>query len=241
MNRTNRIIKLAALTRSLSPHAAAALRRARRLRCSSGRALVLGRERSAENASATSGAVDARRKASLLIDKAPAIERLGIPKYDAWNEALHGVAWRDGVTVFPQAIGLASTWDPELMQRVATAISTEARALYNKGNFGLTLWSPVINIARDPRWGRTQEGYGEDPFLVSRMAVAFVKGIQGDHPFYLRAVATPKHYALNNVEATRFSSSSDVAEEVIRDYYLPHFPAAIVEGGAQASWRRATA
>ena len=95
-------------------------------------------------------------KASLLIDKAPAIERLGIPKYDAWNEALHGVAWRDGVTVFPQAIGLASTWDPELMQRVATAISSEARALYNLGNFGLTLWSPVINIARDPRWGRTQ-------------------------------------------------------------------------------------
>src|SRR6186713_1731847 len=105
-------------------------------------------------------------KASLLIDKAPAIERLGIPKYDAWNEALHGVAWRDGVTVFPQAIGLASTWDPELMHRVATAISAEARALYNAGNFGLTLWSPVINIARDPRWGRTQEAYGEDPFLV---------------------------------------------------------------------------
>ncbi|HEX6277431.1 MAG TPA: glycoside hydrolase family 3 N-terminal domain-containing protein [Polyangiaceae bacterium] len=173
-------------------------------------------------------------KASLLIDKAPAVERLGIPKYDAWNEALHGVAWRHGVTVFPQAIGLASTWDPELMQRVATAISTEARALYNRGNFGLTLWSPVINVARDPRWGRTQEGYGEDPWLVSRMAVAFVKGIQGEHPFYLRAVATPKHYALNNVEATRFTGSSDVPEELVRDYYLPHFRAAIVEGGARS-------
>jgi beta-glucosidase len=178
------------------------------------------------------GRLTLAEKASLLIDKAPAIERLGIPKYDAWNEALHGVAWRDGVTVFPQAIALASTWDPELMQRVATAISLEARALYNSGNFGLTLWSPVINIARDPRWGRTQEAYGEDPFLVSRMAVAFVKGIQGDHPFYLRAVATPKHYALNNVEATRFTSSSDAPEEVIRDYYLPHFRAAIVEGKA---------
>jgi beta-glucosidase len=178
------------------------------------------------------GRLTLAEKASLLIDKAPAVERLGIPKYDAWNEALHGVAWRDGVTVFPQAIGLASTWDPELMVRVATAISLEARALYNAGNFGLTLWSPVINIARDPRWGRTQEAYGEDPFLVSRMAVAFVKGIQGDHPFYLRAVATPKHYALNNVEATRFTGSSDVPEEVIRDYYLPHFRAAIVEGGA---------
>jgi beta-glucosidase len=173
-------------------------------------------------------------KASLLVDKAPAIERLGIAKYDAWNEALHGVAWRDGVTVFPQAIGLASTWDPDLMQRVATAISTEARALYNNGNFGLTLWSPVINIARDPRWGRTQEGYGEDPFLVSRLAVAYVKGIQGDHSFYLRAVATPKHYALNNVEATRFTGSSDVPEEVIRDYYFPHFRAAVVEGRAHS-------
>jgi beta-glucosidase len=173
-------------------------------------------------------------KASLLSDKAPAIERLGIPKYDAWNEALHGVAWRDGVTVFPQAIGLASSWDPELMQRVATAISTEARALYNQGSFGLTLWSPVINLARDPRWGRTQEGYGEDPTLVSRLAVAYVKGIQGDDPFYLRAVATPKHYALNNVEATRFSGTSDAPEELIRDYYLPQFRAAIVEGGAQS-------
>src|SRR5262249_22655420 len=87
-------------------------------------------------------------KATLLIDEAPAIERLGIPKYDAWNEALHGVAWRDGVSVFPQAIALASTWDPELVHRVATAISTEARALYNSGSFGLTLWTPVINIAR---------------------------------------------------------------------------------------------
>lgn len=171
-------------------------------------------------------------KATLLIDKAEAIPRLGIPKYDAWNEALHGVAWRDGVSVFPQAIGLASSWDPALMQRVATAISTEARALYNQGKFGLTLWSPVINLARDPRWGRTQEGYGEDPLLVSRMAVAYVKGVQGDDPFYLRAIATPKHYALNNVEATRFTGSSDVPEEVIRDYYLPQFRAAIVDGHA---------
>ncbi len=180
------------------------------------------------------GRLTLAEKASLLGDKAPAIERLGIPKYDAWNEALHGVAWRDGVSVFPQAIGLASTWNTDLVHRVATAISTEARALYNQGAFGLTLWTPVINIARDPRWGRTQEGYGEDPFLVSAMAVAYVKGIQGDDPFYLRAVATPKHYALNNVEATRFSGSSDVPEEVIRDYYLPQFRAAVVEGGAQS-------
>jgi beta-glucosidase len=178
------------------------------------------------------GRLTLAEKASLLVDKAAAVDRLGIRKYDAWNEALHGVAWRDGVTVFPQAIGLASSWDPELVHAVATAISTEARALYNSGSFGLTLWSPVINIARDPRWGRTQEAYGEDPYLVSRLAVAYVKGIQGDHSFYFRAVATPKHFALNNIEATRFSGSSDVPEEVIRDYYLPHFRAAVVEGGA---------
>ncbi len=180
------------------------------------------------------GRLTLSEKAGLLIDKASAVERLGIPKYDAWNEALHGVAWRDGVTVFPQAIGLASTWDPELLHDVAAAISTEARALYNQGSFGLTLWSPVINIARDPRWGRTQEGYGEDPYLASRMAVAFVKGIQGDYPFYFRAVATPKHFALNNTEATRMTGSSDAPEEVIRDYYLPQFRAAIVEGGAES-------
>jgi beta-glucosidase len=173
-------------------------------------------------------------KVALLIDKASAVGRLGIPKYDVWNEALHGVAWRDGVTVFPQAIGLASMWDPELLRDVATAISTEARALYNRRSFGLTLWSPVINIARDPRWGRTQEGYGEDPYLASRLAVAYVKGIQGDHPFYFRAVATPKHFALNNIEATRMSGSSDAPEEVIRDYYLPQFRAAVVEGGAES-------
>ncbi len=169
-----------------------------------------------------------------MVDKAAAVERLGIVKYDAWNEALHGVAWRDEVTVFPQAIGLASTWDPDLIHEVATAISTEARALYNAGAFGLTLWSPVINVARDPRWGRTQEAYGEDPFLTSRLAVSYVKGIQGDDPHYFRAIATPKHFALNNVEATRFTGSSDVPEELIRDYYLPHFQAAVVEGKAHS-------
>lgn len=180
------------------------------------------------------GRLTLAEKASLLGDKAAGIERLGIPKYDAWNEALHGVSWRDGVTVFPQAIGLASTWDPALLHRVATAISTEARALFNTGSFGLTLWSPVINLGRDPRWGRTQEGYGEDPFLASRLAVAYVTGIQGPDPFYFRAVATPKHFGLNNVEATRFTGSSNVPEEVIRDYYFPQFRAAVVEGHAQS-------
>src|SRR5215467_7470503 len=121
---------------------------------------------------------------------APAITRLGIPQYDWWNEALHGVARAGRATVFPQAIGLAATWDTDLMHRVADVISTEARAKYNEAirnqdysrYHGLTFWSPNINIFRDPRWGRGQETYGEDPYLTSRMAVAFIKGMQGDDP-----------------------------------------------------------
>src|SRR6185503_4873386 len=134
--------------------------------------------------------------------------------------------------VFPQAIGLAATWDPDLLHRVATAISLEVRALYNQGEFGLTLFTPVINIARDPRWGRTQEGFGEDPFLVGRLAARYVKGIQGDDPVYFRAIATPKHFALNDTEKTRHTGSSNAPEDEIMDYYLPHFRAAVMEGGA---------
>src|SRR5919199_3452389 len=145
-------------------------------------------------------------KVSQMMNAAPAIPRLGIPEYEWWNEALHGVARAGIATVFPQAIGLAATWDTELMHSVADVISTEARAKHNefvrlgdRGRYkGLTFWSPNINIFRDPRWGRGQETYGEDPYLTARMGVAFVKGLQGDDPHYLKTVATPKHYAVHS-------------------------------------------
>ena len=132
--------------------------------------------------------------------EAPAIERLGIPAYNWWNECLHGVARAGVATVFPQAIGLAATWDVRLMGQVATAISDEARAKHHEFvrrgvrdiYTGLTFWSPNVNIFRDPRWGRGQETYGEDPYLTTGMGVAFVKGLQGDDPHYLKLVATPE-------------------------------------------------
>src|SRR5579871_6249468 len=137
-------------------------------------------------------------------NSAPAIPRLGIPAYEWWNEALHGVARAGQATVFPQAIGLAAMWDTDLMHRIAEAISTEARAKHHdalrrhNGNspqyYGLTYWTPNINIFRDPRWGRGQETYGEDPYLTARLGVVFVRGLQGDDPHYLKLVATPKHY-----------------------------------------------
>ena len=134
-------------------------------------------------------------KVSQMQNTAAEIKRLGIPAYDWWNEGLHGVARAGLATVFPQAIGVAATFDTDLMHRIATTISTEGRAKYNdavqNGNhgryFGLTFWSPNINIFRDPRWGRGQETYGEDPYLTSRLAVAFIQGIQGDDPHYFKA------------------------------------------------------
>jgi beta-glucosidase len=129
-------------------------------------------------------------KVSQMVYNAPAIERLGIPEYNWWNECLHGVARAGVATVFPQAIGLAATWNPDLVHRIAVAISDEARAKHHEAlrrkirqiYSGLTYWSPNINIFRDPRWGRGQETYGEDPYLTASMGVAFVKGLQGDHP-----------------------------------------------------------
>lgn len=180
-------------------------------------------------------------KVSQMMNSAAAIERLGIPPYDWWNEALHGVARAGYATVFPQAIGLAATWDTKLMQQIGDVISTEARAKYNEftrngdhGRYkGLTFWSPNINIFRDPRWGRGQETYGEDPYLTARMAVAFVKGLQGDDPRYLKVVATPKHYAVHSgPEPERHSFDAIASERDLRETYLPAFHAAIVEGKA---------
>src|SRR5215217_7021395 len=182
-------------------------------------------------------------KVSQMMNAAPAIPRLGIPEYDWWNEALHGVAFSGVATVFPQAIGLGATFNPPLVNRVATVISDEARAKYHEaqrhGNYnrfhGLTFWSPNINIFRDPRWGRGQETYGEDPYLTSRLGVAFVKGLQGDDPKYLKVVSTPKHYSVHSgPEPERHRFDASATERDLRETYWPAFRATIVEGHAES-------
>ena len=176
-------------------------------------------------------------------NSAPAIPRLGIPAYDWWNEALHGVARAGEATVFPQAIGMAATWDTGLMHRIADVISTEARAKYNEAirnddhsrYHGLTFWSPNINIFRDPRWGRGQETYGEDPYLTGRMAVAFIQGMQGNDPHYFKVIATVKHYAVHSgPESTRHQFDAHPSERDLEQTYLPAFRAGIVEGKADS-------
>jgi beta-glucosidase len=180
-------------------------------------------------------------KVSQLMNAARPIERLGVPEYEWWNEALHGVARAGIATVFPQAIGLAATWDPELIHEVADVISTEARAKHHefvrngeRGRYkGLTFWSPNINIFRDPRWGRGQETFGEDPYLTARLGVAFVKGLQGDHPRYLKVVATPKHYAVHSgPEPERHTFDAVASERDLQQTYLPAFRATVVEARA---------
>src|SRR4026208_345353 len=180
-------------------------------------------------------------KVSQMMNAAPRIARLDIPAYDWWNESLHGVARAGVATVFPQAIGLAATWNNDLMHRVAAVISTEARAKYHdadrKGDHGrykgLTFWSPNINIFRDPRWGRGQETYGEDPYLTARMGVEFVKGLQGDNPKYFKVIATPKHYAVHSgPEADRHRFDATTDQRDLYETYLPAFEACIKEAGA---------
>ena len=180
-------------------------------------------------------------KVSQMVYDAPAIERLGIPKYNWWNECLHGLGRAGLATVFPQAIGLGATWDPELMLEVATVISDEARAKHHQAAgkgirqiyTGLTFWSPNINIFRDPRWGRGQETYGEDPYLTAQMGIAFVKGLQGNDLSYLKLVATPKHYAVHSgPESTRHHFDAQIGEREMREFYLYAFEACVKEAGA---------
>jgi beta-glucosidase len=173
----------------------------------------------------------AEEKIRQLGNQSDSIPRLGISKYNYWSEALHGVL-AGGATSFPQAVAMGSTWEPDLVYRVASVISDEARALNVLDGKGLTYWSPTINIARDPRWGRNEESYSEDPYLLSRMGVAFVIGMQGNDPYYLKVVSTPKHFLANNEEARRHSGSSDVDMRSMFEYYLPAFHSAIVEGKA---------
>jgi len=200
-------------------------------------------------------------KISLLSTTAPAIDRLHIPPMNGWNQSLHGIVWTQPTTMFPAPIAMAATWDPALVHDVAAAIADEGRAAHNywptvtgkqeptggQGQMvtvtatgerlrhnGLVYRSPVINISRDPRWGRIWEAFGEDPWLTSRMTVAYVKGTQGDDPKYLKLAATLKHYAVNNEERDRTKIDVTVSERMLREYYLPHFRAGIVEGKAQS-------
>lgn len=182
-------------------------------------------------------------KAAQMQNAAPAIPRLGVPAYDWWNEALHGVARAGAATVFPQAIGMAATFDVPLMNEVATVISDEARAKHHEfarqgqhGRYqGLTFWSPNINIFRDPRWGRGQETYGEDPYLTARMGVAFVKGLQGDDPKYRKLDATAKHFAVHSgPEADRHTFDARPSERDLHETYLPAFEALVKEGQVDA-------
>jgi len=180
--------------------------------------------------------------ASQLKYDAPAIERLDIPAYNWWNEGLHGVARAGTATMFPQAIAMAATFDDELLQKVADTAATEARAKYNayseegdRGIYkGLTMWSPNVNIFRDPRWGRGHETYGEDPYLTSRLGVAFVKGLQGDED-YLKTAACAKHYAVHSgPEALRHEFDAKVSKKDLWETYLPAFEACVEEADVEA-------
>ena len=200
-------------------------------------------------------------KISLLGTTAPAIERLKIPAMNGWNQSLHGIVWTEPTTMFPVPISMAATWNPALVHDVAAAIADEGRAINNywptvQGKVeptggqgqnvtvtadgkrlrhnGLVYRSPVINISRDPRWGRIWEAFGEDTWLTSRMTVAYVKGTQGDDPKYLKLAATLKHYAVNNEERDRTKIDVTVSERMLREYFLPHFKAGIVEGKASS-------
>ena len=181
-------------------------------------------------------------KVAQIQNDAPAIERLKLPAYNYWNEALHGVANNGIATVFPEPVGMASTWNPELLHREGTVIGIEGRAKFNdyasrnNGNSkwwtGLTYWTPNINIFRDPRWGRGQETYGEDPFLTGELAVGFIKGLQGDHPDYMLAMACTKHYAVHSgPEQERHRFNAEPPERDFYETYLPQFERAIIGGG----------
>ena len=188
------------------------------------------------------GRMTVQEKAAQMQDAAPAIPRLGIPAYDYWNEALHGVARSGEATVFPQAIGMAATWDKDMLHAEGNTIGVEARAKYNEaqrqGNhnryFGLTFWSPNINIFRDPRWGRGQETLGEDPYLTGVLATQFIRGIQGDNPRYLLAAATSKHFAVHSgPEPLRHGFNVDPSPQDLTETYLPAFRRTVTEGNVQ--------
>lgn len=202
-----------------------------------------GRSHARRLAAELVGRMTPEEKISQMRYDAAGIERLGIPEYNWWNECMHGVSRAGIATVFPQSIAVAATFDTALMHRMAEVIATEGRAKHHefvrrgdRGIYkGLTFWSPNINIFRDPRWGRGHETYGEDPYLSARMGVAFVTGLQGHDPWYLKAVATPKHFAVHSgPEIKRHEFNAQVNAKDLFETYLPAFEACVVEGGAAA-------
>ena len=179
-------------------------------------------------------------KATLLDHVGPTLERFNL-RSDQWNQCLNGVQWDRPTTLFPSCLAMSATWDTNLVYNIATVLSDEARAIYNGWHLnpnapgqhkGLIYRDPVINIERNPYWGRNHEAWGEDPWLTGRMAVTYVRGLQGDDPHYLKIAATLKHYAVNNVETDRQKLNAVVSERMLREYFLPHFHDAVVEGGA---------
>src|ERR1700722_4141993 len=184
------------------------------------------------------GRLTLAEKVAQMQNQAPSIPRLHIAEYDWWSEGLHGIARSGYATVFPQAIGLAATWDTALVHRIADTISTETRAKYNVAQpennhsiyYGLTLWSPNISIVRDPRWGRGQETYGEDPFLTGQIGTASVRGLQGNDPNYFKVIATAKHFAVHSgPESTRHIFDAVISPHDLEDTYLPAFRKLVVD------------
>ncbi len=173
-------------------------------------------------------------KLALLPTRQAAVERLGVPAYRVGGEAAHGVAWKGVATVFPQPIGLSSTWNKELLREIGSVIGDEARSYHRSEpeTHGLTLWAPTVDMERNPLWGRTEEAYGEDPHLTGKLAASLARGMQGDHPFYLKMVATLKHFFANNNEVGRLDGSSSVTPRNMREYYLEAFRIPFEEGGA---------
>ena len=235
------LIGLAALAFPLAAHPAAATPPA----CADHPCAFLDKSLSAEiRAKDLVARMTLEEKAAQMQDNAPAIARLGLPRYGWWNEVLHGLARAGHATVYPQAIGLAATWDPGLMHAVGDAIADEGRANHNLAMatsggsdryYGVNYWSPNINIFRDPRWGRGQETYGEDPYLAGRMAVGFVTGIQGGDPNVFKGVATPKHFAVHSgPEPLRHGFNVQPSAYDLEDTYLPAFRAAIVDAKADS-------
>ncbi|MDP9792045.1 beta-glucosidase [Catenuloplanes nepalensis] len=183
------------------------------------------------------GRLTLTEKVALLHQHQAPVPRLGVERFRTGQEALHGVAWLGPATVFPQAVGLASSWDPDLVRRVGEAVGDEVRGHHHKDpeRAGLNVWAPVVNPLRDPRWGRNEEGYAEDPWLTGVIATAYAQGLRGDHPFYLRTAPTLKHFLGYNNETDRALTSSNLPPRVLHDYELPAFRAPLAAGAAVAA------